>query len=97
MAIAVVEVFASARQEQLLVSRLHDLSGCGAGLHPARRFLTGARRLVLQWSKRVKNPLQVTNLPHKKRSTRELVCEVLTGLEAPVTAAGRPQSRISGF
>jgi hypothetical protein len=40
-------------------------SRCGAGWYPARRLATGALRFCLQASKRVTNPLQVDNLPHK--------------------------------
>jgi len=38
---------------------------CGAGLYPARRFVTGAGGPVYKRSGRVTNPPQVTNLPHK--------------------------------
>jgi hypothetical protein len=37
---------------------------CGAGLHPARRFSTGAGRPVYKRFGRVTNPPQVENLPH---------------------------------
>jgi len=44
-----------------LPDTIHEL---WAGLHPARRFSTGAGRPVYKQSGRVTNPPQVSNLPH---------------------------------
>src|SRR5579859_7997064 len=60
---------------------------CGAGLHPARRFLTGAPRFCLPADQRVTNPLQVTTLPHNFRDNvsmamRFLLLSITLGLAA---------------
>src|ERR1039458_7997346 len=48
---------------------------CGAGWYPARRLATGAERPFANVGRRVTNPPQVANLPHKPAPSVTVFCE----------------------